>query len=109
MIRLVATIVLAAAAVAAADDGQKLLENKQELDRVKKQLAETRQKVDSLNRLESDIESAISKYGERVDLNRKLVSKMEQRLKSVRDGLADAGRILEDTEKRLEGDRKSVV
>ena len=98
---------MAATGLVAGDDGQKLIENKQELDRVKKQLAETKQKVDSLNQLETEIKSAINKYGERVDLNRKLVSRMEQRLKSVRSGLADAGKVLEETEKRLEGTRSS--
>ena len=98
---------MAATGMVADDNGRKLMENKQELDRVKKQLAETKQKVDSLNRLETEIKSSINKYGERVDLNRKLVSRMEQHLKSVRGGLADAGKMLEETEKRLEGTRSS--
>jgi septal ring factor EnvC (AmiA/AmiB activator) len=98
-----------AAAVLRADDGDKLRINKQELDRIKKQLTDTRQTIDSLNDVESEIQKTISGYGERVDLNRKLVSNMEKKLKGVRKAQDAAAAVIEDTENRLRQKRAAYV
>lgn len=97
------------AAALSADDGDKLRTNKQELDRIKKQLTDTRSTIDSLNAVEVDIQKTISGYGERVDLNRKLVSNMEKKLKNVRKAQETAATVLETTEKRLRQKRASYV
>ncbi len=106
---LVLLICLAAAAFLSADDGDKLRTNKQELDRIKKQLTDTKQTIDSLNDVETEIQKTISGYGERVDLNRKLVSNMEKKLKGVRNARESASGVLANTEERLKQKRAAYV
>lgn len=95
--------------VVSADDGSELRTNKKELDRIKKQLTDTKQTIDSLNAVESDIQKTISGYGERVDLNRKLVSNMEKKLKGVRKAQKAAATMIETTEMRLKQKRAVYV
>jgi len=102
-------ICLFAAACLSADEGDKLRTNKKELDRIKKQLTDTKQTIDSLNQVEADIQKTISGYGEQVDLNRKLVSNMEKKLKGVRKARENASEILTNTEQRLRQKRMSYV
>lgn len=94
---------------AVADEGNELRQNKQELDRIKKQLAETEQKIDSLNEMEAGIQRTIAEYGERVNLNRKLVANMEKQLKNVRGDISDATGLLADTENRLKQKRLTYI
>jgi len=94
---------------AVADEGEELRKNKQELDRIKRQLSETEQKVDSLNQLETQIQRTIVQYGERVNLNRKLVGNMENKLKNVRREISDAAGLLTDTEHRLKQKRLAYI
>ena len=105
----IASLLLYFAAPIDADQGQSLLGNKQELDRIKKQLTETRQKVDSLNRLEAELQKAISGYGESVNRNRKVISKTERQLSDVRKGLAANNELLAATESRLKAKRESYL
>ena len=92
---------LSVVSIMADDDSRKLRDNKRELDRVKDQLTETKQKVDSLSRLEAELQKTISKYGERVNRNKKLVTKTERDLRIVRDELDKNNASLKDTEVRL--------
>ncbi len=102
-------ICIITAAALSADDADKLRTNKQELDRIKKQLTDTKQTIDSLNEAEADIQKTISGYGERVDLNRKLVSNMEKKLKGVRKARESASEVLANTEQRLRQKRAAYI
>ncbi len=97
------------AGILSADDGDKLRTNKQELDHIKKRLADTKETIDSLNQVEADIQKTISGYGERVDLNRKLVSNMEKKLKGVRQARESASEVLTNTEQRLRQKRAAYI
>lgn len=94
-------LALIGAGAVCGDDSRKLKDKKQELDRIKAQLSETRDKVDSLHQLETNLQKTISQYGERVDRNRKLVSKLERQLADVRGALSDNSENLQKTEERL--------
>jgi septal ring factor EnvC (AmiA/AmiB activator) len=102
-------VCIVTAAVLSADDGDKLRTNKQELDHIKKRLTDTKQTIDSLNAVEADIQKTISGYGERVDLNRKLVSNMEKKLKGVRKARESASGVLANTEQRLRQKRAAYI
>lgn len=102
-------VCLLMAASLSADDGDKLRINKQELDRIKKQLTDTKQTIDSLSTVEADIQKTISGYGERVDLNRKLVSNMEKKLKGVRKAREGASEVLANIEQRLRQKRAAYI
>jgi len=86
---------------------ESLKDSKQELDRIKKQLTETRQKVDSLNQLEDDLAKTISGYGDRVSRNRSVINKTEKQLKAVRAELSKNNDNLSLTESRLKSKKES--
>jgi len=93
------------AATAIADEGQSLRDNKQELDRIKKQLTEARQKVDSLNQLEGELQKAVSGYNESVNRNRKVINNTERQLNEVRKERTSNEELLAATENRLKAKR----
>jgi len=93
----------------AADDTGTLREKKSELDGIKQRLIETRQKADSLNRLESKLQQTISGYSDRVNRNRKLINKTEKQLSEVRGELQKNNEVLETTEERLKQKRDNYI
>lgn len=112
MIRRLTIIIISLLGFAAAvfgDEGQSLRNNKEELDRIKRQLTETRQKVDSLNQLEAELEKAVSGYSESVSRNRKVINKTERQLGDVRKQLATNNERLETTENRLKTKRENYL
>jgi len=103
------TVSLFGGLVAQSDDGQKLQDNRQELNRIKKQLTETQQKVDSLRALESNLQQTVKRYGDRVTKNRQLVTELEGKLKIVRGQLATNATLLADTKDRLQRKRDNYA
>lgn len=75
--------------------------SRKELDKIKKQLQETNRKVDSLKKLEDDLEGAISKYSDRLSRNRKVVGDLEKKLGSVRGRLSENLDVMSRAEERL--------
>lgn len=98
-----------AAAAMADDEGAKLRESKQELDRIKNQLTETRRKADSLQQFESQLQKTISGYSERVSRNRTLINKTERQLRDVHKELQANNDLLTGTEERLAGKRAAYT
>jgi len=90
-----------ASAIAAKDDPRKLLDNRKELEKIKADLNQTQRQVDSLKKLENNLLKSISKYGERVSRNRKVVDKLERQLVSVQRDLAANNSRLNDSSDRL--------
>jgi septal ring factor EnvC (AmiA/AmiB activator) len=112
MIRLVlisVTMILTLSTTISGNQNQMLKESKSELDKIKNQLIEARQKADSLNQLESDLQKTISGYSESVNRNRKVINKTERQLASVRNELEHNNERLEDTERRLQTKRDRYV
>lgn len=96
------TAMLALTSLVSADQsGSRLKDNKQELDGVKRQLQETRGKIDSLKSLEDELQKAIAGYGDRVSRNRVLVDRMGKQLQAVRKALDGRQKELGATEERL--------
>jgi septal ring factor EnvC (AmiA/AmiB activator) len=93
---------LAFGLVRADDENQKLKQNKNELDQVKKQLSETQRKVDSLQKAESSLLKTISKYSERVNLNRRVAGNLEKQLGQVREELKRNVSFLDSTAAHLD-------
>jgi murein hydrolase activator len=108
---IVALILLAGAiAVTHADDQTKKFKNsRQDLERINKQLKDTQRKVDSLKRLESQLQNTIAGYHERVSRNKKQVAQLEAQLGSVRQKLADNVEVMDGTEERLAKIRAGYV
>jgi septal ring factor EnvC (AmiA/AmiB activator) len=111
MSRLITTVFLLSLilAVTAGADQEILKDSKQELDRIKQQLTDTRRKVDSLNQLKDDLQKTISGYSERVNRNRKVIDQTERKLNSVRSELDKNKGLLDETETRLKQKRRSYV
>jgi septal ring factor EnvC (AmiA/AmiB activator) len=98
------------AALSHADDQSKKFKNsRQDLEKINKQLKDTQRKVDSLKRLESNLQSTISGYHERVSRNKKQVAQLEEQLGSVRQKLADNVEVMDATEERLAKIRTGYV
>ncbi len=103
--RMVALILIAllplAAAIMAKDDPHQLLDDRKELEKIKADLGQTQRQVDSLKKLENNLLKSISKYGERVSRNRKVVDKLERQLAAVQRDLAANTSRLNDSSDRL--------
>lgn len=94
---------------AVADDSKKLQDNRQELNRIKRQLTETQRKVDSLKTMESDLQQTVRRYGDRVTRNRQQVAELEGKLQTVRGQLTTNATLLADRTDRLQRRRDNYA
>ncbi|MFH1699754.1 MAG: peptidoglycan DD-metalloendopeptidase family protein [Candidatus Zixiibacteriota bacterium] len=83
------------------DDNSKIHDNRKELDELKQQISRTRNKIDSLQNIESSISKSISSYGDNVSRNKTLVDKLGQNLRKVRGELSKNKQDMILTEDRL--------
>ncbi len=101
------------APAASGDNAGGLQDNRRELEKVKLQLKETKQKVDSLKNVERRLKKTVERYGDRVSRNRQVVGKLERQLQGVRDDIAANTTLLSAADDRLrrkkEGYKKIIV
>lgn len=90
-------------------DNSKIQDNKKELDDLKQQISRTKNKIDSLQKVESNISKTISSYGDNVSRNRTLVDRMGNELRAVRGELSLNKQDLILTEDRLKRIKEGYV
>lgn len=83
------------------DPGKKLKESRDQLEDYKDQVKSTKQKIDSLNAVELNLQKAITDYNDNVNRNKTIIEKLNRDLQSVRGEVSAHQQTLIDTEDRL--------
>lgn len=90
---------LVMAAVAGADD---LVNQKKELEKIKEELEQCQQSLDSLRRIEGGVLKEISNYEQQASANQTTLKRLNNQLYSVRNGLDKAGRVRDESQARYQ-------
>jgi septal ring factor EnvC (AmiA/AmiB activator) len=98
LLRLIAFLfLLATQNVVAADKQDQILDQKQELSRIKQDLEQGRKLLDSLKAAEVGLQKDISEYDQRITSNQKVIARLGKQLAALRD------RISSEEEQQLQG------
>jgi len=95
--------------VAQADKGDNIIYQKNDLDRIQKEVKESRTKLDSLKQGELLVQKRISEYDQKILSNKKIVSRLNKQLNRLKKGIADADNQLERSRLHLDRTRRRFL
>ena len=76
-------LLLALAAASFADDRSSLLDQKSELEKIKKEVADGQKRLDSLQKAEQRVQKAIGGYDEKLSADKQVIRRLEKELRQV--------------------------
>jgi len=95
--------------VAQADKEDNIIYQKNDLDRIQKEVKESRTNLDSLKQGELLVQKRISEYDQKILSNKKIVSRLNKQLNQLKKGIADADNQLERSRLHLDRTRRRFL
>lgn len=102
-------VVLLTAAVRAADEGDRIKNQQTELERIRKDVERSEQRLDSLRKAEMQTTEQISKYDQKIAANQKVMGRLTKQLRGVQQQIKDTEERLEQSKDRLERARRKYL
>ncbi|SYZ74214.1 exported hypothetical protein [Candidatus Zixiibacteriota bacterium] len=86
-----------------------MVKQKQELERIKREMEESRNNLDSLQALEKKVQREISEYEQRTSINQTVLDRLNKQLKNIRSDLQRAKSNQDDAQFRLSASRDRYI
>jgi len=92
-----------------ADDRNNLLDQKSELEKIKKEVADGQKRLDSLQQAEQRVQKAIGGYDEKITADRQVIKRLERELRQVQAEIRSGDSALESHQEILERRRRRYL
>ncbi len=94
-------LLLLSAAAILADDKDRILDQRSELEKIREQVKRSEARLDSLKQAEIKTQGQVSQYDEKITANRKIIGRLNSTLGGLQDQIASAEQLLEASRESL--------
>ena len=106
---LLLTAVLASAARVRADDKDRIIDQKSELEKIRKEVEQSQHRLDSLKKSEMSTQGQISGYDEKITANKKVITRLNKQLRELQDQIAQIESDLGHSRDQLERTQRKYL
>ena len=102
-------MLLLSPAMGLSDDGDDITDQKDELEKIQDEVDRSRHKLDSLKNAEINVRGRIAENDQKIASNRKVINRLSNQQRSLRDQISEAENALQDRQDKLEFARRRYL
>lgn len=109
LVKIILTAGICLAASASADEGDKILDQRKELEQIQQEVVQSRQQLDSLKSAEVAVQKRIGEYDQRISSNRKVIRRLNAEMDQLKSDISKAETDLTSRQDLLDHTRRRYL